>query len=208
MCTIDDLFEDGNDDIKSNFPSGSLQYWPEALIQKLVYDKSVRIALTKAGENYDQELADYILQHAKRLFAMVAATEADPKWRVDAMRFFKENGFADNKLSVEVGGACLIKESLVNLGRQLWSRGRAHRISETQWKVLVPVISTEKDNYDFNDKAILPFNKIRQVDGGGGFSAVSEVSIQEGHFTDSRLVRYQTLRPSLRIRTCRTLSPC
>ncbi|KAK5654616.1 hypothetical protein OQA88_7246 [Cercophora sp. LCS_1] len=185
MSTIDELYEDGNDEITSNFPTRNSQYWPETLIQQLVQKHSVLSALNEAEDKYDQELVDYILRDAKRLFAIAAATEADRKWLLNVMRFFKQHNYKDDDISAEVGGKCLVKEALSELNPKLWGRGRALRICETQWKVVVPVISTEKDNYDFIDKAILPFNKIRSVDAGGAFSAVSEVSIREGHFKDS-----------------------
>ncbi|KAK3366686.1 hypothetical protein B0T24DRAFT_681890 [Lasiosphaeria ovina] len=161
--TVDNLYEAGNDEITSNFPFGASQYWPETLIQQLVQDLSVHRTLSESDEKYEQELVGYILRDAKKLFAIAAATEADCKWMLYVMRFFKENGFKDSELLAEFGAKCL-------------------------WRVLVPVISTEKDSYDFSDRAILPFNKIRTINGCGAGSVVSEVSIREGHSKDSRPV--------------------
>jgi len=70
-----------------------------------------------------------------------------------------ENSFKDSELSPEVGGKCLIKKSLIAFNREVWSRHRAERICEVQWKVLVSVISTETENYDFGNEVILTFER-------------------------------------------------
>ncbi|KAK3343409.1 kinase-like domain-containing protein [Lasiosphaeria hispida] len=106
-----------------------------------------------------------------------------------------ENGFKDSWLSAEVCSPpkCLTKETLTQLDSKLWGRGRAVRICETQWKFIVPVLSTERVNYDFEEEAILPFTNMQTVD-GGAFSKVHQVRIQEGHFIDpSRPVNWPSL---------------
>ncbi|KAK3380589.1 hypothetical protein B0T24DRAFT_571473 [Lasiosphaeria ovina] len=100
------------------------------------------------------------------------------------------NGFKDSDLSAEVGPSqCLSKERLERLTKldpKLWARGRVHRVRQMQWRIVVPVLSTEKDNYDFDGNAILPFTKEKSVD-GGAFSKVHKVQIQRGHFQDPSL---------------------
>jgi len=206
--TIDHLYEDGNGDITSNFPAGAAQYWPNTLIRQLVKRRVIRSELDKSIQAYDQELVDYILKDAGRLFTISALIDSDRTWLLNAMNFFRKYHFQDSELSAEVSAKCLVKEALSSLDSKLWSRGRASRICEMQWKVLVPVISTEIDNYDFHAKAILPFTKLRTVDGGGAFSTLSHVEIREGHFKDPTCldVSYNSLALQQTNRRIRLLS--
>jgi len=183
---IDALYENGNDNITSDFPTGIHQYWPGPLIQQVVRRSVVCHELDKSGERYDQDLVFYILRDAKKLFAISIILDSDPKWTLNVMKFFKANDFKDHEMSAEVGAQTqyLVKERLFELDSSLWSRGRVHRICEFQWKVLVPVVSTEKFIHNFAENAILPFSKIGAVSSHGAFSMVIQVKIQEGHFED------------------------
>ncbi|KAK0723404.1 hypothetical protein B0T26DRAFT_674977 [Lasiosphaeria miniovina] len=183
---MDELFSSGNNEIESNF-STRKQYWPGPLIDRLVEENRVRQELDEAKEKYGQDLVDYIFSHGKKLFVIAAAADSDPKWLLNVMKLFMANRLKDSDLSAEVGPSqCLSKERLeplTKLDPKLWARGRVHRFCEMQWRIVVPVFSTEKDNYDFDGRAILPFTKEKSID-SGAFSKVHKVQIQEGHFQD------------------------
>lgn len=179
--TIDDLYEYQT---TSGFPYGNSRYYlPRKLIRRLVTERMVCRELDESGEPYDDILIWYSLKDATKLFVIAGMVVSDRRWLLTAMKFFMENSFKDSDLSGEVGGKCLVKELLSKDDPELWGRTKAWRICEIQWQVLVLVISTEKEYYDFSHNVILPLTKSQTVL-RGSFSDVSKVQIHEGHFED------------------------
>jgi hypothetical protein len=189
----DDLYDNVVD---STFPDASSTYWPENVVDELIQDGVVRRELDEAKGKYSDTLVEFILHHAKKLFAIAALADSNRDKLLKAMKFFQEKGFQDSKLSTEIAShgvgsqqqsrSCLSKEKLVHLDPKLWKSSIVNRICEVQWQVLVPVFSTTKTNYDFEGKTILPFTKvdIDRGDLGGAFSRVYKVKIHSGHFVD------------------------
>ena len=194
----DELFEPQYYSSTSNFSAGpDINYWREATINDLIRDEIVRQELDRAGEPYSNQLVDFILRDGKKLLAMAVLAHIEGKKLLEVMHFFQENGFRDSELSAEVRppGRCLVKEQLIELDPNLWKIGMATRIcDEWQWKVLVPVISTERDNYNFRKQATLPFTKLKTI-GNGAFARVHQIRIQKGQFVDpTRHVSSRSLR--------------
>jgi len=177
----------------STFPPGhgDLLYWPGDLINKLVNEKMVRWELNKARTPYSNELVKYILADCKKLFVIAAdidPNESDRKWLMQVMQIFYKKSFRDNSLSPEISTdtRCLVQDELINLDRKVWRRDLARKMCDQQWTALVPVLSTNKANYDLDARAILPFKTISAgvPSLGGAFSVVYKIEIHPGHLED------------------------
>jgi len=189
----DDLYERT---VKSNFTDEEKEYWSEDVVGQLIQGHVVRRELAGAREKYGEALVEFILHHAKKLFAITALADSDHNKLLKVMKFFEMHGFRDCNLSAEIdshsassrgqGHPCLRMEHLTALDNKLWRAAIVRRICEVQWQILVPVFSTAKTNYDFEGKTILPFTKVAVDRGnlGGAFSRVYKVKIQSGHFED------------------------
>jgi len=176
-------------EFESNFPPGAgpaRKYWPEEVINRLVNEDSARWELAKASRRCSDEIVQFILDHGKKLFAIAAVTEPDRDWLLQAMEFFHSNGFRDENLSAEVSETprCLVMDDIIQLDEQLWRRDRAFRICDLQWTALVPVLSTDKANHDFDSRAVLPFKTVSDIVLRGSFSAVHKVEIHRDHLKD------------------------
>ncbi|KAK1749398.1 hypothetical protein QBC47DRAFT_151925 [Echria macrotheca] len=175
---------------ESTFPpeaSGDRLYWPEDVIETLVNEEQVRWELGQAKKRFKEELVQFILEDARKLFAIAAVVESNRDWLLQAMEFFrKHDRFRDKNLSAEVGEPprCLVTDELIRMDSELWKRDKARKICEQQWVALAPVLSTEKANYDFDHRARLPFKTVSHVAMGGTFSIVHKVEIHRDHLKD------------------------
>ena len=173
----------------------SREFWPERTINDMIKRDVVRRELNRAGKPYDDELVNYILEHAKKLFAIAATIDARPELLLETMKFFQSNDFRDSSLSAEnasSGGSAsddsfssLLCNKLTALDRKLWRSTRRTNFSKAQWKVQAPVFSTAKSNYDFKPEAILPFIETKRNIKSGAFSRVHKVSIHPDHYKDA-----------------------
>ncbi|KAK0648736.1 hypothetical protein B0T16DRAFT_456196 [Cercophora newfieldiana] len=176
-----------SDRLQSTFPAGTeLFYWSEHRIHTLVNEDLVRWELGKAQGSYSNEIVDFILVHGRKLFAIAAGFDSDRTWLLRAMEFFRKNNIKDSELSAEIGAElrCLERETLTRLDSSLWTFDLAMRICDYQWRALTPVLSTDKANYDFHAKAILPFNIVGTGGMTGAFSIVHKIQIHPDHLKD------------------------
>ncbi|KAJ9138328.1 Serine/threonine-protein kinase par-4 [Pleurostoma richardsiae] len=193
ISLADDLYERM---VKSNFTDEEKVYWSKDVVDQLIQEHVVRRELAGARKKYKEKLIEFILHHAKKLFAMAVLADSGHGKILKMMEFFETHGFQDSNLSAEIdirsigsqqrSHPCLQMEHLTSLDDKLWRAAILRRICEVQWQILVPVLSTAKINYDFERKTILPFTKVA-VDRGnlyGPFSRVYKVKIQSGHFED------------------------
>ena len=190
----DDLYESK---CTSNFPVANSPYWSTKVIKSKVTGKTVREVLGSArGGRYDDTLVNYIVEDARKLFVIVVLTVQDPyndDKLLKIMKYFQGRKMRDSEFSTEIVSSnkgsksqYLTEESLQGL--DLLKHQLRTSMCDTQWKVLVPVFSTEKANYDFAGRTILPFSR-EPADGvgSGAFSTVWQVKIQPGHFDGRNL---------------------
>lgn len=177
------------------FLHGSGYYWPTDVVRRLVTTESVRRELNNANQEYSNELVEFIVDRAPKLFGILVVAHNEAEMLLQQMRFFRKNGYSDDCLSVEIGDSpdnlrsprsLLEKEELQKLDHQLWGSFYSQKVVDEQWRFLVPKLSTSRENYNFQARTILPFNKVRTDEGdlGGAFSKVYKVTIQPGYLED------------------------
>jgi hypothetical protein len=192
MDTPESLSDDLFDNVAtSNFDYAPRPFWPEGTINDLIKRDVVRRELDKANESYGDELVDFILNRAKKLFAITTTVDSRPCWLLKVMKFFQSHDFGDSSLSAEIannGGSTInstsLNKRLATLDPKLWRPAMRSKFCEAQWKALAPVFSTAKSNYDFGLNTILPFTEINRNIKSGAFSRVYKVSIHRDHFKD------------------------
>ncbi|RYC63133.1 hypothetical protein CHU98_g3091 [Xylaria longipes] len=175
----------------TNFPVNEA-YWAKNVIDDLIQEDTVRRELSRSHVTYDDALVRFIVCRAKKLFSIAVLAPAPIP---DVMKFFQQHGFEDSKLSTEIPSvgadsqqqSCshLTKEKLADLDSNIWTSFVRSKVYDAQWRILIPIFSTERINYSFETKTVLPIKKVNlQGRLGGAFSEVHKVEIKSGHFVD------------------------
>lgn len=194
----DDLYAPENR-ATSNFSGGTGDYWPGPVIDMMIQDDVVRRELHISRLNPRNELVSFIVNDAKRLFTLVVVSlgGGKPGQLLEIMRIFHRNKVSDAQVSAEITdttyvgpgrqrGQYLDLDKLTKLTEGAVSRPLLTRLFDDQWKIFVPVLSTECASYSFASQAILPFTTLKMVDEGrGAFSKVQQVEIHSGYIKDA-----------------------
>lgn len=136
---------------------------------------------------------DFIYNHAARLFVNAITFDSSPKVWFEMMQYFYSKKITDESISLEFDEGRTSDIELVDLTGLSLGMNIKKRFTRSLWQALVPVLSTERPNYDFRLQTILPFKEIpvtveRNIPKGGSFSSVHKVEIHEGHFLDPNSV--------------------
>ncbi|KAI0545794.1 kinase-like domain-containing protein [Xylaria curta] len=184
---------------ESTFPvlEGSY-YWTQNVIDNLIQEEAVRQELDRAEGTYDDALVDFIVHRARKVFCIALLAPAPNL--LEIMNFFRLLNIEDSLVVKDISpdqialirqtgsnnGSNLSEETIAALDRAVWKPYLKKMVYDAEWKILVPVFSTEKTIYSFPDRIILPMKKInlpkrlnRKV------SEVHKVKIESGHFVDS-----------------------
>lgn len=179
--------------VTSLFDRPTRDFWPASIIRDLTTKDTVRQVLYSNSEDYNEELVNFISIHAKRLFCLTATTLGSAQKLLTAMKLFYEKDYKDSDLSAETlddikaaDNHTAIDEQLKSLDKKLWRKKAVYDFQETQWKALVPILSTAQSNYNFKPKTILPFISIENNVGSGAFSRVHKVEIHPDHYQDTQ----------------------
>ncbi|GAW17562.1 hypothetical protein ANO14919_070200 [Xylariales sp. No.14919] len=102
----------------------------------------------------DTSTVDFIVQHAKILFATMVCCRIDASTILDSMKTAAAEGFKDDQLPLNSP----IPHTGTPIPFQQWRRGRLNRFYEMQWNFLAPVFSMEIFSIrEFDGNIILPF---------------------------------------------------
>jgi hypothetical protein len=182
---------------RSNFHAPIQSYLPEPCVCKLITEQSIETELnkfegvlaaklqrddkgryTQFGQ-YDRifrkELAHWIYLAAQKIFIIAVQCELDAFKLVLAMSLFQKNEFGDKKLPVRDFPMPGI------FSPKVWSATQLHNFFDKQWRLLVPVFSPTRYEYDLDAECIFPFELLRTMHKAGAFSSVYRVRIHEGH---------------------------
>ena len=121
-------------------------------------------------EEEDEILVAFILQRAKKLFAILVITRH--KRLQDAISLFKKHDFNDSKLPIEPWTSAMFSDSqhsgtqhpffqmqwVVKRKRDMiWDKSFIYDFQDKHWELLAPLISTEEVNYLYGNNIIMPF---------------------------------------------------
>jgi serine/threonine protein kinase len=202
----------------SDFHEPARRYLPEPCLSELITKESIEIELDrfedelavklrgkfkktyKQFEQYDSSyrrgLALWIHAVAPKIFAIAVQCELDAFKLVLAMEIFRQNLFTDKKLPVRDPAL------LVDIfSKKVWSTTQLHSFFDKQWRLLVPVFSPDRYDYDLDSECIFPFKLRRTLHKAGAFSSVYRVKIHKGHQLHEELGDVSTCTSKFTTRT-------
>lgn len=191
-----------NRSVQSRFDKTPHRFVPQDTVDKLITEISIRSAIFEECDQIDEEdeaLIDYILQDAKRLFAITVLLRFKKvRTSCNAMFLFKDKGFTDRNLPFEDLPSAdnehagenedtppmdISSHKLGAIGK-LWTEARVRTFCHEQWKLLAPVFSTDKDNHDLGIHTI-PFIDTNNEASEGSFGFVRKYTIHPDHIVGS-----------------------
>lgn len=183
----------------SKFEDRDVNFLPKGSIETLISRENMESIIKIMGEQAVEEtgsLMQYILNTARKVFAIAVHSGIQGKPLMMAMDMLKRDGISDESLPLQ-------KERLHQLqhqefpagtddsdtvtdpgGEQIWGNARIGLFCDNQWKFLAPVFSLEEANHDFHQRAILPFiDKVEISSGQGSYGKVFKCKIHHLHMT-------------------------
>jgi len=172
----------------SKFDSRCYKFWPQRVLDAVITRKSILFEFGWKENELKPEneaLIGFILGPAKKLTAVTARAGLQPELNLKAMSIFMSNSIEDETLRKDAD----LGSRLPSLDYKLWRKGKVTNFKEARSMVLVPIITTEKTSYHFEESVILPFMQQMIKPGlwektNGAFSKVRKVTIHKGHFKD------------------------
>ena len=181
--------------VKSQFGKRSDHFLPRGELDRLITRESIVAELEiEEGEAEAENLIEFILQKAKRLFAIIVYIRL-PKLG-DAMLLFQKNKYDDERLPIEewtkeafeanllenTEHPFIVMQGIVKRKKDcIWSKGYIYDFQKRQWEFLAPMISTEETNDCHNTNVILPFTTQHSNLAEGSFGVVSKYEIHRDH---------------------------
>lgn len=176
--------------VRSQFPSPGQKFLPINIMQDLITLDTVLEKLPDLLDSQEgAELASYILQNAKRVFAITAVhCGLDQEKLKIAMAQFMKVEFGDDDLPIP--DEMLPKVANVYLNAfaasppLTWTRARITDFYISQWRYLAPVFSKDFFRYTFGPNHVMPFIWINDIVREGPYSRVHEAHIHKAHHMD------------------------
>ncbi|KAK2605572.1 hypothetical protein N8I77_008401 [Diaporthe amygdali] len=172
--------------VVSTFPPGSHHvYMPEGHLDQLVTTQSIIWEFTGApdvdfeGQNWahvGEELIEYILMSAKKVFAISLICGVESSRLRKAMNTFKFTGFNDSNLPIQATKSTEVPWSLLQ-----WPVVMTQKFEQRQWMFLVPIFHTKFLRMELEPHEILPFALIKNERSQDSAEDLWEVSIHESH---------------------------
>lgn len=172
--------------VVSTFPPGSHHvYMPEGHLDQLVTTQSIIWEFTGApdvdfeGQNWahvGEELIEYILMSAKKVFAISLICGVESSKLRKAMNTFKFTGFNDSNLPIQTTKSTEVPWSLLQ-----WPVVMTQKFEQRQWMFLVPIFHTKFLRMELEPHEILPFALIKNERSQDSAEDLWEVSIHESH---------------------------
>lgn len=177
------------------------RYVPESRIHELITENNIKAELNRLEIRVTTELMNFVLENAKRLFAILVYSNMTKKITGCCEHKFMDghlpvigpdahNGYRFSSLSEQQPFGVSIDDASV----ALWEWDKADfqvDFYENQWLFVVPVFNRTRYRYKFHREHILPFVSVgTEKERSGGFSRVSPVTIHPAHQQGYSSVRY------------------
>ncbi|KAL9105839.1 MAG: hypothetical protein Q9227_009047 [Pyrenula ochraceoflavens] len=166
---------------KSVFNNTPQEFLPEACVAELITKETIARALRLGKADMKKgrhgNMIDFILQHAKKVFALTVYVLDGNNLR-KAMEKLMEKNFTDESLPA------LEESQMSDIGcfsGKYWSKVKKHNFLKDRWIFLAPVFSGERFKLELHPDCILPFTKIDPEVKEGTFSQVLQITIEESH---------------------------
>jgi len=168
-------------------------FLPHDRIDKLITRASVAHALNLNLASRDERLLNFILQSAKRVFAIILTCNFRGHDLRRVMETFKRKHFEDKALPVTSD----VLAELDCFNKKPWSAMERRLFFREQWAFLAPVFSSDNFKMDLEPDHILPFILVGQDTKSGNFNQGFHATIHPSHWTN----------PVLKVRASPSSSP-
>jgi serine/threonine protein kinase len=167
-------------------------FLPEGYIDELITKSAVmkELELKDLDNMSDRIAVEFILNHAKKIFAITLGVGFPSKFLIKVMTQFCNKGFVDAELPITE--ANMYRIPFIGDGKMKpkspWTKGYTTMFLEKQWAFLAPVFSKQNQNLELHTSNILPFT--HKLDGvkSGAFGEVQQVTIHARHHLDPILM--------------------
>lgn len=165
-------------------------FMPESRLEELITKETIiqefsapsvasRIRLLKRSNPLDNDLLDFILKSAKRVFMISIICNVRSGDLKQAMSEFKAKSFGDKDLPIRLDDS---QDEHPHLNSSLWPLPKRMEFEQNQWRLLAPVFPPEyEEDLVLENEHILPFTYVGANKKEGTFGTVYEVSIHHSH---------------------------
>jgi hypothetical protein len=179
--------------VTNGWDGRDVPFLPDGILEKEITPESIR---AEHG-NVPDDLVEFIMKDALRVFAILSLTIDTPEIIVKAMGLIlkKREKLNDTKLPIprcppepEDGEEDDYVLYDVDEDDEVFSRMRIENFYDKQWSVLSPVISNSSERYlkdDCTSQHIMPFTSHEDMQAHGAFSQIFKVTIHPNHFEDA-----------------------
>lgn len=128
---------------------------------------------------FDDELINYVVTSAKKLFIISIISGVTSTKLRSAMLVFKKQCFGDKDLPILEADVILYPSCFVN--KRPWTNLTKENFKRDQWGLMLPVFSVDFMRSELRAEAILPFIRVASERKEGTFGAVHQVTIHPAH---------------------------
>ena len=166
---------------KAVFDNRPRDFLPEGRLVEIITDASVLEELwgeeDDPDDNKDQDLVDFILKVAIKLFAIALVSQVRGSKLRTAMEDFKATNYGDKDLPVTMDPT----QKPSAFRSKLWKKLVYRNFLENQWIFIAPVFQEGRFKLDLAPEHIFPFIWVDNETKNGTFSEVFQVKIHELH---------------------------
>jgi hypothetical protein len=160
----------------------SLNYLPDSTLDQLITEKSVVTTLKEAAT---ADLVRFILERARKVFAITLLSIHDPDLRAKALRTFRNHDITDTIIPVpfmplsrcnslgtnkssctelceEDSNLCTHIKQFAAFHHDIWNRASFVQFFDRQWHFYVPHLDSSIFIYEFEPEVILPLASYRR----------------------------------------------
>lgn len=177
------------------------KYLPLNALETLITQQQIESELGKiekdspaAAKKFDRaeraKLASWVLQNARRIFAIALQCDLKSDMLVYAMRLAKRHQFTDACLPAPEDPFNAPPPWPDRLHYRIWDPVKLYSFNDKQWKFDAAVFDKDILYYDFPAQKIFPFKSIGAASEDGTFSRVYQVKVHDAHhnFSDQENV--------------------
>ena len=175
--------------VESRFGNRLDRFLPQGQLNRLITRDSILDAVEieeDEVEEGDELLVKFVLQEAKKLFAILVTTR-HPKLQ-EAISLFQKHNFDDTKLPIKFWTGQMFNDAKHPFfemqgarKKKVWDKSLIYDFQEKQWEFLAPVLSTEETYHCYGNHVIMPFVAQIASFAEGSFGVVSKYEIHEDH---------------------------
>lgn len=174
--------------VQSTFDNRPEHFLPEGSIDRILDRKSVVDAIGTENIIGNNQLVNFILKKARKLFLIAIYSGLEGETLSRAMRSFEANDLKDTDLPIKDldHEHFMPSKDKVDGWPELWTPVTFYNLCQAQWRFLAPVFSTDRFFYDFGPRSIIPVVEKGDQCKEGSFSRVFKIKVHEAHFQDQK----------------------